>query len=173
MNFGEVFQSFQLDDLKWFIPAIGGFLIIIGGIASGLMRGQIGGVFIALFFGGLLCVSPVLLDALERKTSTLNPSEVEVTRSVAKLATLNNEMISDLTRVVTALRSTLESAAPLVESEDADAAALAQFRQSLATSVDRLNTVSGNVAQGQVLVRELDTNLHTLEDEFSRNHPGR
>ena len=171
MNFGEVFQNFQLDDLKWFIPMIGGFLIIIGGIATGLMRGQIGGVFIALFFGGLLCVSPVMLDALERKTSTLNPAEIEVTRSTAKLATLNNEMISDLTRVVTALRGTLENAAPLIETDEGDAQALAQFKQSLATSIDRLNTVSGAIAKGQVLVRELDANLHTLEDEFRRNHP--
>ncbi len=173
MSLDQIFQSFRVDDLKWFIPVLGGLFIIIGGLATGLVRGQIAGVFITLFFGGLLTISPVMLDALERKTSTLNPAEVAVTRSTAKLVTLNNEMINDLTRVVTSLRATLESAGPLVATEGADAQALSRFKDSLAASVDRLDTVSGNVAQGQVLVRELDTNLHTLEDEYERNHPGR
>lgn len=172
MSLDQIFQSFRVDDLKWFIPVLGGLFIIIGGLATGLIRGQIAGVFITLFFGGLLTISPVMLDALERKTSTLNPAEVAVTRSTVKLAMLNNEMISDLTRVVTSLRATLESAGPLVETESADAQALAKFKESLATSVDRLNTVAASVAQGQVLMRELDANLHTLDDEFERNHPG-
>ena len=173
MSLDQIFQSFRVDDLKWFIPVIGGLFIIIGGLVTGLVRGQMAGVFITLFFGGLLTISPVMLDALERKTSTLNPAEVDVTRSTAKLATLNNAMISDLTRVVTSLRATLDSAGPLLETEGVDAAALTRFRDSLAASVDRLDVVSGNVAQGQVLVRELDANLHALDDEFQRNHPGR
>lgn len=184
MNLEQLFQNFQYDDLQWFIPVIAGLLIIVGGLLIGMIRGITAGLIVALFFGGLMCMSPVILNALQRQATSLNLALVEVTRSAAALTSLNNEMISELSRVVNSMRIALDTVGPLLEnpggaddgSEDgnsADNELSSRFSQSLSASADRLNVVSDNVAEGQVLIRRLDANVQALEGELRRASPPR
>ncbi|MEM1181163.1 MAG: hypothetical protein AAGM22_22665, partial [Acidobacteriota bacterium] len=58
--------DFQYDDLQWLLPVLAGLLIIVGGLLAGIIRGMTAGVIVALFFGGLMAMSPVILNALQR-----------------------------------------------------------------------------------------------------------
>lgn len=171
MDLGQLFNGLSYDDLKWFIPVLGGFALIIGGLLIGLLRGMTAGLLMTLFFGGLLCLSPVLLDALERRPAASSIAAVDVARTNAQLTTLNNDMIRDLTRVVNSARISLDALVPLLSANGADAAAVERFKQSLTSTGDRLSVISDNMAEGQVMIRRLDTAVQTMEADLHSLDP--
>lgn len=170
MNVEQLLQNFQITDLEWLIPVVAGLVIIVGGLLIALVRGVSAGVIIAIFFGGLLSLSPVLLNALERQSTTPGSSHaVEVARDTAALAKLNNTTIVDLSRVVTTMRTALEGVIPSLEAAaDIDPAAKARLTQAMSSSAERLDAISNNVAQSQVMLRDLDAALDALENEMRR-----
>lgn len=172
MNLDQILENFQYLDLQWLVPITAGVLVIVGGLLIGLVRGVTAGVIVALFFGGLLCLSPVLLNALQRQTGgALSPSSVTLARDTVGIAKLNNTMITDLTRVMTTVRAALEDAAPLLDREEVDPAVKAKFTEAMTTSQERLTALSDNLAQGQVMLRELDAALQALETDYRRTAP--
>ena len=165
MDLGQLFSGLSYDDLKWFIPVLGGFALIVGGLLIGLLRGMTAGLLMTLFFGGLLCLSPVLLDALERRPAASSIAAVEAARSNAQLTALNNDMIRDLTRVVNSSRIALEGLVPVLEANEADTDAVDRFKQSLTSAADRLSVISDNMAEGQVLIRKLEAGVQAMDKD--------
>lgn len=165
MQLEELLSGLSYEDLKWLVPVLGGLIIIVGGLLIGLLRGLNSGLLVTLFFGGLLCLSPVLLNALERRPSGASVTAVEAARANAALATLNNDMIRDLTRVVNSSRIALEGLVPVLEANEADTDAVDRFKQSLTSAADRLSVISDNMAEGQVLIRKLEAGVQAMDKD--------
>jgi len=169
MNLDQLFQDFRTTDLEWLIPIGAGFLLILGGILIALVRGVSAGVVAALLFGCLLTLSPVLLDALERQPSRASPQAAELAQETAALVKLNNAAINDLSRVVTTVRTAIEGLIPEIAGSAAiDPAAKARLDQAMAASAERLDAIAKNVAESQVMVRDLDATLDALGNDTRR-----
>ncbi|WMS43072.1 hypothetical protein RDV64_01320 [Acuticoccus sp. MNP-M23] len=190
MEFEQIFENFQYNDLQWFIPVLAGLIIIVLGLLAGLIRGMTAGVIVALFFGGLMSLSPTLLTALQPIRGNVDRVGADVARSAAELSTLNNEVVVDLVRVVTTMRTALQGLTPLLEEPapapatdgDADpdgtvvAAAPAfdpelglRFAQSLDDTETRLDAAIDTLSRASTVRAELDASVQTLEAELRSN----
>ncbi|MEM6847795.1 MAG: hypothetical protein AAF580_06925 [Pseudomonadota bacterium] len=169
MNVEQLMADFQHDDLQWLLPVLAGLLIIVGGLLTGIIRGMTAGVIVALFFGGLMAMSPVILNALQRGGDRVGLVSADVARSAAALAELNNDVVVDLSRVVTSLRTTLDGLAPLVGEGSGVAADTAQrFTRGLSDTEDRLDTAISSLSQAATLRQRLSQDVQTLEAEIRR-----
>ncbi|MEM7696382.1 MAG: hypothetical protein AAF318_18175 [Pseudomonadota bacterium] len=168
MELNELFSNFEYDDLQWFVPMAAGLVIIVGGLLIGMIRGMTAGVIVALFFGGLMCMSPVLLNALERTDGRADRVTAAVARSAAELSQLNNDVVVDLSRVVATVRTALDGLSPLVTEDALDAAVVQRFGQSLTDTEERLDAAIGSLSRTQLLRERLNEDLRDLEAELRR-----
>ncbi len=190
MEFEQIFENFQYNDLQWFIPVLAGLIIIVMGLLAGLIRGMTAGVLVALFFGGLMSLSPTILNVLQPRTASVDPASADVARSAAELSALNNDVIVDLVRVVTTMRSALQGLTPLLEEApapdvaadgDADGETPAvvtptidpelalRFTQGLDDTETRLDAVIDTLSRASAIRAELDGSLTTLESQLRSN----
>ncbi|MBJ3777571.1 hypothetical protein [Acuticoccus mangrovi] len=170
MDFEQLFANFQYNDLQWFIPVMAGLVIIVGGLLIGIIRGMTAGVIVALFFGGLMSMSPVLLNALQRQANPVNAVSADVARGAAELSVLNHDVVTELSRVVATMRSTLAGLAPIVtpaEGED-DNGVAERFNQSLADTEERLDAAISSLSRANLLRTRLEEDVQTLEVEMRR-----
>jgi hypothetical protein len=171
MEVDQLFQDFQYQDLQWFIPVLAGLVIIVGGILVAFIRNFTAGVIVALLFGGLMTMSALILNTLQRPQDPVAFETANVARSAAELAVLNGEVVRDLSRVVVSLRSTLDGLRPMVAPDDRDppdAAVAQRFTQSLMGMEDRLDEATDAVQRAGVLRAELENDLRDLEDQIRR-----
>ncbi|MEM8552595.1 MAG: hypothetical protein AAGF45_09455 [Pseudomonadota bacterium] len=171
MRFEEILQNFQYDDLQWLIPVFAGLLIIVLGLLIGLIRGMSAGVLVALFFGGLMCMSPVLLNALQRSNDGVGLASADVARSAAALSALNNDVVVDLSRVVTTMRTALDGLSPLVSNGGGatlEPAVIQRFSQSLSDTEDRLDAAVNSLSRSALLRQRMDSDVQALELELRR-----
>ncbi len=168
MDFDQLFANFQYNDLQWFIPVSAGVLIIIGSLLVALIRGMTAGVLLALFFGGVMSMSPVLLSTLQRTATATASAGNDVARSAAELAMLNNEVITDISRVMSTMRTALESLEPVVSPPGGtpDNPGLAErFEQSIDDSEERLDSAIATLSRANLLRQRLEENINTLNAE--------
>ena len=85
MEVEKLFENFQYQDLRWFIPVLAGLFVIVGAILVALIRNFNAGVIVALLFGGLMTMSPVILDALQKPQNTVARETGRVAQSAAEL----------------------------------------------------------------------------------------
>lgn len=174
MTAEQLFQNFQYVDLQWFIPVLAGLVIIVGVLLVALIRGITAGAIVALLFGGLMSLSPVLLNALERTQGVAAAANVDVARGAAQLAVLNSEVVTDLSRVVATLRTALEGLQPLVaaqasETPSAGPQAAQNYSQSLADTETRLDATLDSLERANLLRRRLEAEIAALGSEASRD----
>lgn len=168
MDLEQLFANFQYNDLQWFIPVSAGVLIIVGALLVALIRGMTAGVLLALFFGGVMSMSPVLLSTLQRTATASVTAGTAVARSSAELTMLNNEVITDLSRVVATLRTALESLTPVVSppgETPANPGLAERFNQSLEDTEERLDSAIATLSRANLLRQRLDENINALEAE--------
>lgn len=171
MEVEQLFQDFQYQDLQWFIPVLAGLVIIVGGILVALVRNFTAGVIVALLFGGLMTMSPVILNTLQQPQDPVARVTAEVAENAAQLAVLNSEVVRDLSRVVISLRSTLEGLAPMVAPQDRDppdAAVAQRFTRSLSDLEDRLDAATDSVREADTLRAQLEEDIGVLQMEIRR-----
>lgn len=171
MEVEQLFQDFQYQDLQWFIPVLAGLLIIVGGILVALIRNFTAGVIVALLFGGLMTMSPVLLNTLQRAQNPVAGVTADVAQNAAELAVLNSEVMRDLSRVVVSMRSALEGLAPVVAPENGDppdAAVARRFTQSLSDMEERLDAATSSVQRADTLRARLEEDIDVLQLEIRR-----
>lgn len=179
MNLQQLLSDFKYDDLQWFLPVLAGLVIILGGLIIGIFRGMSAGVIVALFFGGLMSMSPVLLNALQRSAQfgPVDVASANVARSAAALSELNNDVIVDLSRVVASMRNTLDGISPLLENEDGEPAVspafLARFNQGLSDTEERLDAAISSLSRSTSLRQDLEDDVQTLDIEMRRGATGR
>ncbi len=65
MDIEQLIETFCPQDPRSVHPGIGRLVIILGGLLIGIVRGMTGGVLVALLFGGVMSISPLLLGTLE------------------------------------------------------------------------------------------------------------
>lgn len=171
MELEQLFRDFQYDDLQWFIPVMAGLFIIVGGLLIGIIRGMTAGVLLGLFFGGLMCLSPVLLNTLQaQQTRAVDPVSSDVAKSVALLSELNNDVVVDISRAIATMRFALDGLRPVVEN-DADldrAAVLERYEQSLSDVEERLNAALASMQSSGELRTRLAADVRRMEDEVRR-----
>jgi len=176
MHLDHLLADLQYQDLQWFIPVLAGLVIIVGGLVIGLVRGMTAGVIVALFFGGLMSMSPVLLDALQRTADPVNEVGAGVSRGAAQLAVLNNEVSADLSRAVQSLRTSLEGLSPVLagrndeadEGGGIDPALARRFTQGLSDTQSRLDAALDNLTRANRLSERLEDDVEALEMELRR-----
>jgi hypothetical protein len=175
MDFEQLFADFQYQDLQWFLPVLAGLVIIVGGLLIGVIRGMTAGVIVALFFGGLMSMSPVLLNALQRTTDPVSQVSADVARGAAELAVLNNEVTMDLSRVVQSLRTTMDGLSPMVTARDdaqgqtgIDPDLAQRFTQGLSDTEDRLDATLDTMSRANRLRQRLEGDMEALEMELRR-----
>ncbi|XWN33176.1 MAG: hypothetical protein ROR55_08945 [Devosia sp.] len=171
MDFEALFANFQYEDLQWFIPVLAGLVIILGGLLIGIVRGMTAGVLLALLFGGLMSMSPVLLNALQRGTDPAVMQSAEVARGAAELSILNSQVMTDMSRVVTTLRTAMETITPVVapEGEEGENAVVAQrFAQGLSDTEERLDAAIDTLSRANVMRQRLEDDLQSLQVELRR-----
>lgn len=182
MNIEQLFENFQSDDLRWFVPVAAGLAIIVFGLLIGLLRGMTGGVLLGLVVGGVMVMSPVLLDALERPerggtaAGSASNSSAVVARGAAQLSVLNAEVVTELSRVVSTLRNTIAGLEPLVSPEvGADGVARApdplvaqRFTSSLTDTEQKLDLAIASLQRANTLRERLVSDMDALELEMRR-----
>jgi hypothetical protein len=171
VNLEQLFAEFQYNDLQWFIPVSSGVLIIVGSLLVALIRGMSAGVLLALFFGGLMSMSPVLLSTLQRTATATASAGTDVARSAAELAMLNSEVITDLSRVVATLRTGLESLGPVIAppgETPANPGLVDRYNQTLADTEERLDSAIATLSRANLLRQRLDENINALDAEERR-----
>lgn len=172
MEVEQLFQDFQYQDLRWFIPVLAGLVIIVGGILVALIRNFTAGVIVALLFGGLMTMSPVLLDTLQRQQQDpVARVAAGVARNAAELAVLNSEVMRDLSRVVISMRSTLDGLTPMIAPADRDppdVAVARRFTQSLSDMEPRIEAATATIARADALRTALQQDIQVLEVEIRR-----
>lgn len=171
MNLEQLFQDFQYDDLQWFLPVLAGLVIIVGALLIGIIRGISAGVFLAILFGGLMSMSPVLLNALQAQQARgVDTVSGDVAKSAALLAELNNDVVVDLSRAIATMRFALDGLRPVVEQDaEADLTAVSdRYQQSLSDVEDRLNAALSSMQTSGDLRTRLAADVRRLEDEARR-----
>lgn len=174
MEVDQLFQDFQYQDLQWFIPVLAGLVIIVGGILVALIRNFTAGVIVALLFGGLMTMSPVILETLQRTQATADPVArvtADVARNAAELSVLNSEVMRDLSRVVISMRSTLDGLTPVIAPADRDppdAEVARRFTQSLSDMEGRLDAATAAIARADGVRADLEASLQDLSAEIRR-----
>lgn len=178
MEFEQLFTNFKYDDLQWFIPVLAGLVIILGGLLIGMIRGMTAGVIVALFFGGLMSLSPVLLETLQREAYGSQPGSAALARSVAELAELNNQATMDLSRVVATMRVALEGLSPAAaaadgggEGVDGGPADAASYTQALSDLGDRLDAAVETLSRAGEVRQRVSNELQSY-DAGLRRGPG-
>ncbi len=170
MSFEQLYETLTVEDLEWVVPLGGGVLVLVGALLVGVVRGMTSGVLVAVFFGGLLTVSPLLLGALDRTERRAGGASPEVVRGAAELSLLNSEVVTDLSRVVATLRTALSSLAPIVEENgdggDADPRVAQRFSQSLNDTAERLDVAIGSLERANALRDELRDDMDALAVEL-------
>ncbi|WP_108662999.1 hypothetical protein [Acuticoccus kandeliae] len=171
MDVKELFDNFQTVDLQWFVPVLGGLAVIVVSLLVGLFRGMTAGVIVAILFGGLMSMSPILLNALQHREDTrVDRASASVARGAAELAALNNEAVLDISRVIATLRNALDGLGPLLRApEDTDTTEeVARFTQSLTDIEDRLDSAISSLSRANLLRQRLEEEIQTLEAELDR-----
>lgn len=175
MELENLFENFQYVDLRWFIPVIAGLFVIIGAVLVALIRNFNAGVIIALLFGGLLTMSPVILDALERSPGPPDRGAREVrqvARDAAELALFNGAVVHDLSRVVNSMRSVLEGLTPVLNASGGnDTAAATRFQSNMDDLTERLDAATADVGRIDTLRSELEGTLEELNDAPGPREP--
>jgi len=172
MQLEDLLSNFQYEDLQWIIPVVAGLVVIVGGLLIGLIRGMTSGLIVALFFGGLLSLSPVLLNALQRPGGSIEAASADVARSAADLAVLNNDAVRNLSRILATMRTSLDTLSPVVtgtgENEAVDPALTQRFNQSLSDMEERLDAAVNALSRDTLLRQRLEEDIAALEAELRR-----
>ncbi len=171
MDFEQLFANFHYNDLQWFIPVLAGLVIIIGGLLVALLRGMTSGVIVALFFGGLMSLSPVLLEALQRTSNPASLASIDVARGAAELTMMNNEAITDLSRVVATLRTAMETIRPVVSPPGVtpdNPSMVQRFNQSITDTEEQLDSTISTLSRASLLRQRLQENINALDAEQRR-----
>ena len=174
MDIEQLVSDFLSEDPQLFLPVLAGLVIILGGLIIGIFRGMTAGVIIALLFGGLMSMSPILLDSLERTNARVNTVSAEVAQGAAQLSLLNSEVVTDLTRVVTTMRTALEGLGPLItpsggaESTGGDPQVAQRFSQTLSDTEERLDIAIAAIDRVNAVKQRLQSNMAALEVEMQR-----
>ena len=172
MDVEHLFRDFQPDDLQWFIPIAAGMLVIVGALLVAIIRGMTSGVIVAIIFGGLLSMSPIILETLERDgrigSRGAEPSVAPgVARGAAELAALNNEAITELNRVVTSMRTTLAGVDADLFAGD-DPTATQRYTSGLADAEQQLEAAVAALERTEAVRDALADDVATLEGELER-----
>lgn len=175
MDIAQLLQSVAADP-EAFLPVVAGLAIVAGGLLIGILRGMSGGVLAALLFGGLFSMSPALLDTLERTDERDGLVAADVARGAAQLAVLNSEVVTDLSRVVATLRTTLAGLAPLVSPETGvggrsiapDPLLAQRFSQSLSDTEERLDVAIASLERVNTLRVRLESEMEALDTQTPR-----
>ena len=171
MDLGQIFQNFQYADLQWVVPVLAGLVIIVGALLAGIIRGMSAGVIIALFFGGLMALSPTLVTLFQPRSDPHATETARVTESVAALAQLNTAVATDLSRVITTVRTSLASLEPLVQAAaNANGAGIdaAQFSRTLQDTETRLDQAIDSLSSAGNARAQLEDDLQALQVEMRR-----
>lgn len=171
MDLDQLFVNFQYADLQWFIPVLAGLVIIAGALLIGIVRGMTAGVLVALFFGGVMSLSPVLLETLERRAGGMTPASAEVSRNLAELAQFNADFIAELSRVVASMRATLDGLTPMVSdaaTAGGDATAAQAFNDSLADTQTQLDAATETLSRATLLRQRLDESMEGMNAQVGR-----
>jgi hypothetical protein len=170
MDVEQLFANFQYQDLQWFVPVMAGLIIIVGGLLIGMIRGMNAGVIVAIFFGGLMSLSPVLLNTLEqRQAGPATPASTDVARGAAELAVLNSRVVADLSRVVASMRNTLDGLTPMVTAEPGTTPSpvvVDRFTSGLSDLEARIDAAVSSVSRANLLSERLQDDLDELETEL-------
>jgi hypothetical protein len=172
MEIEHLFETLQINDLQWFIPVVAGLVIIVGGLLIGMIRGMSGGVIVALLFGGLMSLSPTLLETLERSVGFPPDDVAPVARSAAGLAIANREALGDLSGALGAVGEALDGL-PAALRQPGDAApnpAVARLADSLEDLRGRIAEAIAAAEQGEAASLRLES---ALEDMAAGSAPGR
>lgn len=186
MELSQLFQNFQYEDLQWVVPVFAGLLIIVGALLAGIIRGMSAGVIIAIFFGGLMAMAPTLVTLVEPQGDRLAEVNSKVTQSAAQLATINNEVSTDLARAMTTLRRAVADLRPALDQTaaaqtgqaangqtangqtDNGQAASGQFSQSIEAAEQRLNEAIDTLSNSANARTQLEADLQELQVELRR-----
>jgi hypothetical protein len=171
VNLEQLFANFQYDDLQWFIPVAAGVLIIVGSLLVAIVRGMTSGVILSIFLGGLMSMSPVLLSTLQRTAAVAETASTNVAQGAAELSMLNNEVITDISRIVATLRTALEALDPIIAppgQQPGNPGAVARFKQSLVDTEERLDSAITTLSRANLLRQRLEENINALEAERRR-----
>ncbi|MEM0906515.1 MAG: hypothetical protein AAGJ94_04070 [Pseudomonadota bacterium] len=189
----QVIQQHEIESLDWLVPLGAGALIILVALLVSLIRGMTGGVLVALIVGGLMTMSSIILDSLERRDSVGDEAMNVVSglsRDTADLAKLNHSILVDLSRVMNSMRLALDGITPVLEPQTPTAGvastagadvtagaspsvnndAVERFKQSLSQSADSLSGISSNISNGDSLIDRIEAGLEDL-DPFTSSSP--
>ncbi len=170
MDWNSLFQNFQYDDLQWVVPVLAGLLIIVGALLSGIIRGMAAGVIIALFFGGLLAMSPTLVALVEPERDQLSVASAELTQDVAALSQANAEAVQALGKVIQSMRDSLNALEPVVSAAGAESPALSDtgFREALQDLQTEIGAAANAISRPSELGTGVAQDLEALQVELRR-----
>lgn len=180
MNIEQLLADFRYEDLQWVVPVLAGLVVVVGGLLIGIVRGMSAGVVVALLFGGLLSLSPVMLDALQRNGERVAPVTADVARGAAELAVLNNDVLSELARVLTTLRTVMNSVTATGRSASegegvtlqTDEERIALMTGSLTRTKEQIDAAISTLARANLLRQRLEEDMQSLEVEVRRPAAG-
>lgn len=170
MDLNSFIAGLDHEALPTIVPVLGGGLIVIGALLSGIVRGMGSGVVVALLIGAVLTLSPAFVSSTRPASVALSQATAQTAESAADLALLNTQALGDLGRAVASLNTAADGLKPAIASLEAqtDELVAAGFRESVNEAIGELEQAVDVMSRASAARQTLEDDLDTLQIEMRR-----